>query len=395
MVSGDRSNKIAIAFASERCLYSRSTWTDCALCIESCPGKAIYSAADNKPPSLDLSRCMQCGQCLSACPLEAFESSSFSERQLLQRIEPEGTIRLLCFLPQKEYASRDVEVSTYQLGTCLAALTPGVLFELALSRVCELSTDQCRQCSLYPHLHQTLQANVTLASLMLTDWGASANLTETSQLLIPEKPDKSTKPDSASSDFDGFSFMRSSIRSLFHGRRKKAAQRRMLALRAKKRRVPSWRLRLKELWDRRAASQESVCPWPNLVVDDSRCKACGICMQLCPTGSIHQSLQDGLFEYSFTSGTCVNCGLCILSCAGRALSRDYHTLGDPFEAVVCSTRKAEPCSRCGLPVLENFKGDLCFLCLSEPDPQEFISRVKKQMASVDRSRNGIEDKARP
>jgi len=382
MASGDRSNKIAISFKPERCLYSRSTWTACGLCTDSCPGNAIHSPAHNKPPSIDSYRCMQCGQCLSACPLEAFESSSFSERQLMQRLDPSRDIRLLCFLPQGTPAYTDSNISTYQLGTCLAALTPGALFELALSHTLELATDQCEQCSLYPQLKQTFESNVGLASLLLSDWGMSHHLTETQPLFLPENTESPVKKrrDKSENTFDGTSFMKSSIRSLFHGRSSKPTKRAQLPLRALKRRIPSWRLRLKELWARRNNTSEPTCPWPQLTVNESRCKACGVCMQLCPTGSIHQSLDDGIFIYSFTTGTCVNCGLCILSCASHSLAREYRPVSNPFEEAECSSRKARACTRCGLPVLESFANDRCFLCNSEPDSQLFVERVKKQMA---------------
>lgn len=399
MVSGDRSNKIAITFKGDRCLYSRSTWTSCSLCVDSCPGKAIQMAKERSLPEVDFSRCMQCGQCLSACPLEAFESSSFSERQLFNRIDSGSAIRLHCFLPHGEYASLGSGLTTYHLGTCLAALTPGALFELSVARRCELNTDQCQQCALFPKLAKTLECNLTTAYLLLLDWGCSENLIETSTLFLLETAQDKTShgevsstevrsfDDSASYTLDGVELMRSSIRSLFHGRKKKdQAKRSQIPLRAKKRRVPIWRLRLKEHWDNRSyVSNDAVCPWPVLVVDDDRCKACGICMQLCPTGSIRHALGDGSFAYSFIPGTCVNCGLCIASCSSGALSREYRSVETPFEALECSLRNAHACARCGLPVLEAAGTTHCFLCMNEPDPRNLADRVRKQMAAMDRS----------
>ena len=398
MVSGDRSNKITITFKKDRCLYARSTWTSCSLCVDSCPSGAISMDGKKRLPGVDLGRCMQCGQCLSACPLEAFESSSFSERQLLSRIEPEKDIRLHCFVPRGEYASLAAGVSTYQLGTCLAALTPGAFVELSLNRMCELSTDQCSQCALFSSLGQTLECNIGLAHYLLIDWGKEKNLKETTALFLAQqeevdhwnKVSVNEKPDTG---ITGSYAMRQSIRSLFHGRKRKPQNgKRQLPLRAKSRHVPTWRIRLKSLWEEVSEERGSTsCPWPELVVDENKCRACGICMQLCPTGSISHYLGEGLFTYSFTPGTCVNCGLCIVSCATEALSRDYGSFLHPFEEREESVRPALSCSRCGLPVLDGVEGQRCYLCLSEPDPRPFIERVKKQLSGItkaERARGG-------
>lgn len=397
MIGGDRSNRIAIAFEPDRCLHAKSAWADCSLCIDSCPGEAVRIREGARVPSVDLDRCVHCGQCLAACPLEAFESPRFTERQLLRRIEPDAPVRLRCFLPYGELDALDSELETYQLGTCLAALSPGAMFSLAQFRSCELATDRCASCSLLPWVGQTMRCNVVSAYYMLCDWGSSGNLVETEPLFLPVgREEASSGSPCAPIASRAVDDVRSSIRSLFHGRKKNAvASKALLPLRSKKKHVPLWRQRLQAEWEKRDGAASCVCAWPVLEVDATLCRACGICMQLCPTGSIRHAMGDGTFSYSFVPGTCVNCGLCIASCSAGALSRDYRVFERPFDELVCFSKAAEPCPRCGMPVLDPRDGALCPLCSSEPDLPSLIERVREQMASATRSARSGEKVKRP
>lgn len=388
MTNGDRSNRIVIEFDPDRCLHTRSAWANCSLCVDSCPGEAIRIPAKGRLPSVDADRCIHCGQCLSACPLEAFESPRFTEHQLLRRIEPGGFVRLRCFLPYGELESLGSKREAYQLGTCLAALTPGVLFALVLSRTCELDTDRCASCSLFSRVGQTMQCNEISAFHLLGDWGRSANLVETSKLFLPDQHTVATREDGSLARSEGHTAdepdtaisVRSSIRALFYGRKRNVVvARSLLPLKSKKKHVPLWRQRLQSIWENRTNSAENTYAWPALVVDDACCRACGICMQLCPTGSIRHMVSDGAFTYAFVPGACVNCGLCIASCSAGALSRAYQAFDRPFDESVRFSQKAESCVRCGMPVLASQESSLCFLCQDEPDPRTLLERVRSQM----------------
>lgn len=389
MASGDSTNRIAVTFDAERCLHARSIWACCSLCVDSCPGRAIRMTEGGRRPAVDSSRCLYCGQCLSACPLEAFTSPRFSERQLFNRIAPAGDVRLRCFLPYGELDLLGSERETYQLGACLAMLTPGALFELALSRSCELATGGCRSCSLFERLAQTMQCNVAAAYGMLQDWGRQANLVESSQLFLPSPAEDAGdrgaaggRRESAARD-DALGDVRASIRSLFHGKRGDGARgEARLPLRSKRRHVPAWRRRLQDAWGKRASNGSERFPWPVLEVDGARCRACGMCMQLCPTGSIRHAMADGSFSYAVVPGTCVDCGLCVASCAARALSRSYRPLAQPFDAHEVFSQRATPCPRCGMPVLKSQDGPRCFLCTSEPDKRALVERVRRQMSAI-------------
>ncbi len=389
MASGDRTNKIVIELHGERCLHARSVGGACSLCADSCPGGALQLVGRAGTPELNASRCMQCGQCLTACPLEVFESPSFTERQLVNRVKGADPVCLRCFLPYGQLETLGRPERTYQLGACLASLSPGVLFELAFSRPCELHTDRCESCGLFARLRPTFEANVTSAFRMLHGVRAAARLTESGPLFLPQLPASSDEPPQVP-----FS-PRSSIRALFNGPRKDASakKRSPLALRQRSKHVPAWRRRAGELWARNKLSASGACDfaWPELVVDRERCRACGMCMQMCPTGSICHSLDEGSFVYSFVPGTCVNCGLCLSVCPEGALSRDYRAFRRPFEPVDCFSAPYVSCERCGMPILRDREDRLCPPCAAQRNRPSLVSRIRAQLG-VESPRERLERK---
>ena len=375
MASGDRTNKIAIELHRERCLHVRSVKSHCSLCSDSCPGGAIK--LESGEPSLDSSHCMQCGQCLTACPLEVFESPTFTERQLVNRIDSDGSIAISCYLPYGQLESLSRGVRTYQLGACLASLSPGVLFELCLTRSCELLTDRCADCRLFKRLRPTFEANVLAAFRMLHGVRSAANLQESQPLFLPRIDERQVETIISEASIS------SSIRALFCKNRTSNVLegRAPLALRQKSKHVPLWRSRVRDLWFEHGFSASGACDfaWPELVVDHSRCRACGVCMQMCPTGSICHSLVDGQFVSSFTPGTCANCGLCLAVCPEGALHRQYRPFTHPFLATDTLTRPARRCARCGMPVLENLGDALCVPCEASAHRKPLVERIREQL----------------
>lgn len=386
MASGDRTNKIAIELHRERCLHVRSVRSQCSLCSDSCPGGAI-KLDQSGDPQLDLSRCVQCGQCLTACPLEVFESPTFTERQLVNRLDSGGVVAISCYLPYGQLESLRRGTRTYQLGACIASLSPGVLFELCLTRSCELLTDRCADCRLFRRLQPTFEANVTAAFRMLHGVRAAANLKESKPLFLPKINERYGEL------LGSESAVRFDIRALFcRSRTSNVLEGRApLALRQKSKHVPVWRNRVRDLWFEHGLNASGVCDfaWPELMVDGERCRACGVCMQMCPTGSISHSLIDGVFISSFTPGTCANCGLCLDVCPERALSRHYRAFEQPFLSEDTFTRAASRCECCGMPVLENLGDVLCVPCAANARRRPLIERIRKQLGVVSPGDKGV------
>ncbi len=54
------------------------------------------------------------------------------------------------------------------------------------------------------------------------------------------------------------------------------------------------------------------------VMDKNRCVNCGICLTLCPVGSIYAEGKQILISYDY----CKGCGLCAAECPKRAISME-------------------------------------------------------------------------
>ncbi|SEO96564.1 4Fe-4S dicluster domain-containing protein [Denitrobacterium detoxificans] len=366
MAGGDRSVRISVAVDEGHCVHAHSVWAICARCVNACPGGAISLPQGAKAPVVDEQRCVSCGQCLSACSLGAFSSPEFSERRLLERIEKEGSIRLRCFLPYGELESLAQDGGSYHVCTCLAALSPGVLYQMATERSCELVTDRCRECVLFAKVEAGMRRNFEDARALLSDCGRAHHLWESSPLFLPKRVN-----DSDSNEVDDDATVCApapNVRAVFHSifvsvRDNPPVKRKPLPLRALRKHVPEWRASLGEVWNMTShVSHDGAYLWPVHVVDRNRCRACGMCMQLCPTGTIAHGFGDGRFRYSFTPGNCAECGLCFMSCPVAAISRERATNAAPFDEVECFECEAEPCPRCGLPNFASRGEPVCRLC---------------------------------
>ena len=58
---------------------------------------------------------------------------------------------------------------------------------------------------------------------------------------------------------------------------------------------------------------------PRIIIDDKKCKSCGICMAACPNNLIEYSRttnEQGLTpaEFKDTEGKCTGCAMCAVSC---------------------------------------------------------------------------------
>ena len=62
---------------------------------------------------------------------------------------------------------------------------------------------------------------------------------------------------------------------------------------------------------------------PKIIVDENRCKGCGLCKEACPKGCIEMSTVFGAGGYYPATlageGCCVGCGSCALVCPDLAI----------------------------------------------------------------------------
>ena len=71
-----------------------------------------------------------------------------------------------------------------------------------------------------------------------------------------------------------------------------------------------------------------------VVMDPTRCVACGVCAYVCVSGAIKARESDGSFAWSYEPGQCAFCARCFERCNGHAISMDpspapaYHRPGE-------------------------------------------------------------------
>ena len=374
MLNGDNPVKVEIVYERDRCIHEKSVMATCTLCSQSCPNGAISTSEAAESPHYDASKCFHCGTCLASCPHMAFVATNFSDRKIVERVAAQDSLLLRCFVPYGEINYLAVTAYSYKIGACLAVLTPGVLFEIALDKQCTLATDHCEACPLLSTAGASLARNIKAAQSLLGDWHCAGNLVESTPLFLSHVPQGSaalergagsqttkspctlTEPSETATqktvDFDA----RASIRRLFD---KRSQQKRLLSPSQGKFNTASikqhdvlWRHALQKLWKAASCEQtDGACyEWPVHTVDSHACVLCGTCIRMCPTRALRHSFHGNVYTQYFTPGLCVDCRLCAVSCLHHAITRNYQTASKPFDEVASYREPATVCTRCNNPI---------------------------------------------
>lgn len=376
----------------DRCLWQRHQEAACNYCLSACPSGALQFS--NRLVHLNEDRCLGCGVCLSTCPVECFESETWTERSLfntLQKIE-HPAIEVACQIHPAPQAGSEA-IPVLQIGACLGAISPGLWFEIGMEHRVQVRLEICADCPVSRLALYTRQA-IELANSWLESCGRSPSLTI--QETNPEQPAanqrvviSAERPILNRRDFL-FAFARSSG----------APSQALACLPAElvdksdpdksPPHQPAWLRRLasvypgptepEELGEVSAseiARQKKDCEcalWPTLNVAQ-HCAACGACARYCPSGALSTRVVDGKFTHFFTPGVCVACGLCAQVCRSGALTRSYAPELNPFDEQKMAERLIGTCRKCGSPALDALSG-LCYWCANEPPMRSLLDNAR-------------------
>lgn len=372
----------------------------CNYCFNACPSGALQFT--NREVHLSEDRCLGCGVCLIACPVECFVTDEWSERSLLptlQRLKRDG-VEIACRLHPKPQEGTEA-VPVIQQGACLGAISPGLWFEIGQQYNVKLRLDACEDC---PITRLSLYARhaVKLANSWLLSCGHPARVEiqdclRPNSTVIQRRIISAERPILNRRDFL-FAFARSSGVPDQAFSCLPAEPSDSTTTLKNPPHYPTWLRRMVEVYPgypvKEAAAAEDTAErsseyhtnsvnsincamWPTLSVTEN-CTACGACARYCPSGSLSTRVIEGKFIHFFTPGVCVACGLCAQVCRPGAMTRGYAPEPNPFEESVMAERNIKSCRKCGSPAIRESKG-LCYWCAEEPSLNSLMENARSVM----------------
>lgn len=360
----------SIAIAGHRCLNRTYCGVECQHCKNLCPSDAVAVTFHQSGIVLDKDKCVGCGLCFSECPVQVFGSSRWDETSIVGKIEEKGwkITEFFCGRHSSPYQDdKNRDRGAIRLPTCLAIVTRGCWYETGMKTEVRLRLDQCRQCPMEktlprlkcsietaaewlaasghtPRFNLIHQSNRSRVKVNLKAVDAGLKVTSRRDLFLSlvkegvrETPDDKLGANTSSSLSSG------------EGRPGTC--------------LPDWRRRLAPVYSRNMIEGSLPAYWPTITLN-SRCVHCGLCVLLCPSGTLHRIVEDGICTYHFTSGFCLDCRICQLICEQKAIERAREQVAKPFEKTCIYTSPVDECRRCG-NVTSDFHTRLCYRCRQE------------------------------
>jgi ferredoxin len=380
-----------IRVARGRCLNGRHEAAGCAVCLDACPAAAII--LDGPRVELRPQRCTGCGACLPACPTEVFSCSDWDERRVLAGLlaDTRTPMAIACARRSDEECR---EAGAMRVSVCLAALSPGLLFEAGLAGRVALQLDACADCPITSALHR-----IVAAADQSDRWlqaAGRAPLERVSARVTPPAPKarrrwrfalRASREQAVAEErrVDRRRFLSALVQS------GASAYMEMIGIlggtpdgegaaaesgdRAGRDLLPRWRAHLR-------AAHASVeddpgripAPWPAIAVSGA-CTACGACDRVCPTSALSALATQGTYALRFTPGTCVDCGLCVSACAAGAITLTQSPAARPYEPAPVFEAAAMRCARCRAPIVDPER-DLCRVCAAAEPAGDVVESAR-------------------
>ncbi|WNF35881.1 4Fe-4S dicluster domain-containing protein [Bacillaceae bacterium IKA-2] len=357
-----------VAVYQEACKNFGNKRVACSLCVDCCDEDAI--SLQNQTPVIVDTKCIDCGACVSECPVNAIDHIRKPYAKVAQYVDEFPLAEITC--DQVEEFNRGIKVP------CLLYLDFPLLSQYA-DRCEELHiyTEHCQSCrkvgaeKISRHLeklqwqfensgaifkiktkHQLPQSSSeqTVNAVSRRELLSRFSISSIKELILPtsKKDDTQTVADEkfeSLSIVERIQFKKKLLNDFYMGEK-----------------------RLNEVEYQNSNASFSFA------VNDS-CNGCNVCEKICPTKAISWKTNEKVAQLIFDSRLCVECDKCLACPIGALTKSDPKKEEIDFKKELISMNIAE-CSDCGTTFKTTQETEVtCFFCKAkkEKDPSRFFT----------------------
>ena len=332
----------AVLPIEKRCVAVRNRHSTCTRCVDACIAHAI-EVKDNRV-SIDSSLCVACGACTSVCPTEALIPLDPTDDRLAEAAAAASSAlggKCAVFACARMAARNIGDPDKYVAVPCLGRMEESLLLQLASRGVEDivLVDGECKTCKFGGTDAQTAET-VASANTLLRAQGSAIRVRRVSE--FPDQVVEETGRKSRAAARRGFftqagAMAKGAVRAATEkaiddtlGKKEQPLNLRELLRADDEGNLPQTeQARHMACLDAMDAIGQSVVPeittrlFGSVSIDESKCRACGMCTVFCPTGALKKSDEKpacGEGSYlEFQALDCVQCNLCADTCLQKCI----------------------------------------------------------------------------
>lgn len=311
---------------SSKCTRVRHKKSECVRCMEVCAAGAVSITRAGGKVLIDWRKCTSCGECLAVCPNGVFSMKQTDRKRILtsvnERINAADEAVFTCakspdetqaYVESLAYVSRELMIKAALRGAGRIVLVKADCEGCKHEGCMDIAVREIEAC------RDILRLADCSAKIVLTD--------ETPETV---KPDKKAQDDTVMSRRQFFTMLREnskkSVGQTLYSLSENDGERQKTVLAAQGGSSTVFSDDLKRLGGdgfTELLRRENILP--SVDIDRSKCRKCGVCARMCPSGvftPVYEKVKgrDTVKSISIDKDLCTGCGLCAISCFSKAVS---------------------------------------------------------------------------